>query len=98
MEKPITIELTARKIAFDRKSITVRTGQKVSIKFHNQDDGIPHNFALYIDSSASQAIFQGEIITGVKDITYAFTAPKDIGDYYFQCDVHPVMNGIFKVK
>ncbi len=40
----------------------------------------------------------GEIITGPAETTYTFTAPSEPGTYYFQCDVHPSMNGDFIVE
>ncbi len=93
------IELTAQNIAFDKSTITVKAGQQVTINFHNQDGGIPHNFAVYTDSSASTSIFKGNIITGVADTTYTFTAPSTPGTYFFRCDVHPTqMTGSLVVQ
>ena len=40
--------------------------------FVNNDAGVPHNFALYTNSSANQKIFAGDIVTGVKTVTYYF--------------------------
>ncbi len=93
-----TIELTAQNIAFDKKTITVHSGTQVTMNFHNKDKGVPHNFALYQDSSKQKAFFKGEIFEGIADKTYRFRAPNDPGSYYFQCDVHPAMNGTFQVK
>lgn len=95
----VTVNLVARNIAFDKDTITVPAGARVSIEFDNQDQGIPHNFALYRDSSASQTIFKGDIINGVRKITYQFTVPSDPGTYFFRCDTHPAqMTGDFVVQ
>ena len=64
-------------------------GASVTINFTNKDAGIPHNFALYTDSSATKSIFVGQIITGPATATYTFTAPATPGTYFFRCDVHP---------
>ncbi|HOZ43860.1 MAG TPA: cupredoxin domain-containing protein, partial [Methanoculleus sp.] len=94
-----TVDLTAQNIAFDKSTITVPAGAEVTVNFDNQDSGIPHNFAVYTDSSASQSIFKGDTITGPATTTYTFTAPADPGTYYFRCDVHPEqMNGDFVVQ
>ena len=94
----VTINLVASGIAFDRGQITVPAGSQVTINFDNRDTGIPHNFALYADISATAPIFKGDIITGPSMTTYYFTAPARPGTYYFQCDVHPsLMNGQFIV-
>jgi plastocyanin len=95
----VTIDIVAKNIAFDKSTITVPAGAKVIVNFNNQDSGIPHNVSFYTDSSASTAIFVGQIITGPKTVTYTFTAPSTPGKYFFRCDVHPtVMVGTFIVQ
>lgn len=94
-----TVDLSAKNIAFDKSTITVPAGADVTVDFDNEDDGIPHNFAVYTDSSATDTIFSGETITGPDTTTYTFTAPSDPGTYYFRCDVHPEqMRGDFVVQ
>jgi predicted lipoprotein with Yx(FWY)xxD motif/plastocyanin len=95
----VTIDLIAKNIAFDKSTITVPAGAQVTVNFDNQDSGIPHNFSVYTDSSATTSIFLGQIITGVAQITYNFTAPTTPGTYFFRCDVHPtIMTGSFIVQ
>ncbi len=95
----VTVDLSARNIAFDKSTITVPAGADVTVNFDNEDDGIPHNFAVYTDSSATDKIFSGETITGPDTTTYTFTAPSDPGTYFFRCDVHPEqMTGDFVVQ
>jgi len=94
----VTIDLSARNFAFDRRLLTVPSGALVTINFDNRDNGISHNFALYENSSASLVIYRGEIITGPHAITYNFVAPAEAGTYYYQCDPHATtMNGDFVV-
>ncbi len=94
----ITIYLQAKNIAFNLTTITVPAGANVTIIFNNQDSGTPHNFAVYTNSSASTAIFQGSRITGVSSTIYNFVAPTVPGNYFFRCDVHPtLMTGTFVV-
>ncbi len=94
---PVTINLVAQGMAFNMSTITVPAGATVTINFNNKDT-VPHNFALYNNSSATPpAIFQGTTITGTS-ITYTFTAPTTPGTYFFRCDVHPtLMTGSFVV-
>ncbi len=74
-------------------------GANVTVNFNNMDSGIPHNFAVYTNSSATEKIFVGEIITGPVTTTYNFTAPEKPGTYFFRCDVHPEqMRGDFVVQ
>jgi len=92
------IDLTAHNIAFNKSTITVPAGANVTVDFTNEDDGVPHNFAVYDSNLRSNSIFVGEIITGPAETNYTFTAPDETGTYYFQCDVHPSMNGQFIVE
>jgi plastocyanin len=95
----VTINLTAQNTAFNMSTITVPVGAKVTVNFSNKDNGMPHNFAVYTDSSASNAIFKGQTITGIANTTYNFNAPDKAGTYYFRCDIHPtLMTGQFIVQ
>jgi plastocyanin len=94
----VDVYLQAKNIAFNRSTISVPAGATVNVHFDNQDQGVPHNFAVYTNSQATDKIFSGTIITGVSQTTYTFTAPSTPGNYFFRCDVHPtVMTGTFTV-
>ncbi len=92
--------VSAANVAFDTSELTLTAGEETTIQFDNADSQ-PHNIAIYKDQAAgvafSDPIFQGETIQGGESITYTFDAPKK-GDYYFQCDVHPNMNGTVVVE
>src|SRR5688572_11521023 len=70
-----TVQLVARDISFDKGEITLAAGAETTIEFDNQDQGLPHNFAVYEDDSAETAIFQGDIVEGPDTAEYSFTAP-----------------------
>jgi len=87
-------------IRFDQSELTAQAGGTVTVRFDNEDGGVPHNWALYIDDSASEAIAGANegICTGPcsDDITFELPAP---GEYFFRCDVHPTqMTGTFIVR
>ncbi len=90
-----TLTIVALEIAFDTDAIELPAGEQVAIALDNQDAGVPHNVAIYTEEGG-EAIFLGDIFPGVETRTYSFTAP-DPGTYYFQCDVHPFMNGTVTV-
>jgi len=95
----VMIDLTAQNIAFSLSTITVPPGISVMVNFNNKDAGVPHNFAVYTTSAATDKIFIGQIITGPATTTYTFTAPSTPGNYFFRCDVHPTqMTGTLIVK
>ncbi|HSM37773.1 MAG TPA: hypothetical protein VK838_00425, partial [Candidatus Limnocylindrales bacterium] len=55
------------------------------------------NVAVYTDASRSHEIMRGEIITGAaKTVDYPVDALA-AGDYYFDCIVHPAMDGALYV-
>lgn len=90
--------VTAANVAFDTDTIELKAGGEATIEFKNEDaTSVPHNIAIYEDDSAAKEIFVGDQIPGGQEITYTFEAPKP-GEYYFQCDVHPAMNGTVTVK
>ena len=82
------VPLTAKNLAFSPKQLTVPAGGQVSVKFTNSDAGIPHNFAVYQDQSATKEIFKGEAFPGPATKDMQFKAPPP-GSYFFRCDIHP---------
>lgn len=83
--------------AFDDQSfvpdrLAAPAGEPFGLAFDNQDDGVPHNVAIYADDSAAQSLFVGDLVDGPTTVTYDVPA-LDPGEYYFRCDVHPQMNG-----
>lgn len=82
------IALIAKDQKFDKDTLTFASGSPVNIDFDNQDPGQLHNFALYKDSTGSEKIFSGELLTGPAKTRYTFPAPA-AGTYYFRCDAHP---------
>ena len=82
--------ITANGLKFDQASVTVPAGKAFQLSFTNNESA-PHNVAIYTDSSAAQAVFQGEIFSSA---TKVYDVPAlAAGDYFFRCDVHPDMTG-----
>ncbi|MGB9177437.1 MAG: PQQ-dependent sugar dehydrogenase [Methanoregula sp.] len=94
----VPITLTAENLTFDVKTLTAPAGSTVVMTFVNKDNAMPHNFALYTDSTAATKIFAGDFITGPGTVTYTFAVPSKPGNYFFRCDIHPeLMTGTFIV-
>jgi plastocyanin len=83
--------VAAMNLAFDTDTIELPADVPTTITLDNQEP-IPHNISIYTDDSLQEMLFQGEIITGPATIDYSIPA-LPAGEYYFQCDVHPNMNG-----
>lgn len=82
--------------AFDTASLTAPAGERIDLVFENEDDGVPHNVAIYTDESATESVFVGEQVVG--PVTVAYEVPAlDPDSYYFRCDVHPIMDGTLEV-
>ncbi|MDI6718347.1 MAG: cupredoxin domain-containing protein [Methanomicrobiales archaeon] len=95
----VIVCLTARNMAFDTDSITVPAAAEVTVQFRNLDDGISHNLSVYRSPDRVDTIFRGEPISGPGIASYTFTAPREPGTYYFQCDMYPdLMYGEFIVE
>ena len=94
--EPVEITVTADNSQFDTDRIEgPRECEPFTIVFENQEEPA-HNIAIYVGESAGQAVFQGDTITGPDTITYEVPG-LPAGEYYFQCDVHPTMNGTLVV-
>lgn len=92
------VSVTAHHIHFSASCLAAHAGKPFTITFRNQDSGVPHNVAIYSNSSAAKVLFRGQIVTGSSTVTYHVPA-LPAGTYYFRCDVHPTaMHGTFVVK
>ena len=78
--------------SFSSDRLTAPAGEAFGLVFDNEDDGVPHNVAIYTDDSATESLFVGDLVVGPKTVTYDVPA-LDPGSYYFRCDVHPQMSG-----
>ena len=87
--------IVAKDMKFSPSTVEIAAGKNVTIHFDNQDSA-PHNVAIYKDSSASEKVSVGEIVTASKadQVVPALTA----GTYFFRCDIHPDMKGSVVVK
>jgi plastocyanin len=88
------LSVKAWNIAFDTRTITVPAGREVTIRLQNDDAGILHNIAVYTDQSVSQVVQRGALFDGPHTRDYRFQ-PFEAGSYFFQCDLHPNMSGVF---
>ena len=84
------VTIDAKNNVFDKAQVTAPAGEAFGLFFRNLD-GVPHNVAIFTDSSAGTSLFVGETVTD-KAILYAVPA-LEAGEYYFRCDVHPEMKG-----
>jgi plastocyanin len=93
---PNAIQISAKDLKFSTAQLSAPADKAFTIAFDNQE-GAPHNVAIYRDQSASQKVFAQDPFGGPKAVTYQ-VGPLAAGSYFFRCDVHPDMKGTLTVK
>lgn len=87
--------ITSVDIEFDQTTLTAAAGESFTLALVNEDS-MPHNVAIYTESSASEELFIGEYVT---DDTIVYEVPAlEPGEYFFRCDLHPDMVGTLNVE
>ena len=91
----VELTISAQNIQFNTDLLEGATDcQPFTIIFENLETA-PHNVSIYVDGPNGQVLFQEDPI-GEGTATYEVPA-LPAGEYYFQCDVHPAMNGTLVV-
>lgn len=80
--------------AFSADCLAVPAGQEVSLELENPDNE-PHNLSV-LEAEGGEKLFNGEFVNPGENGTYSIPGLEP-GDLYFQCDIHPEMNGEFRV-
>src|SRR6266850_6288093 len=94
---PVTaVTLISKDIKWDLSKLLFKANEKITVTVDNQDTAlsVPHNFGLFKDAArTTNQIFKPpkDVAPGQK-VDYVVPALK-AGTYYFQCDIHPSMNG-----
>ncbi len=88
------INLTAQGIQYLETELSAPADTPFTIRFDNQDSGVPHD--VVIKDASGQAMFTGEIFSGVEVRDYEVPA-LSAGTYQFVCTVHPNMIGTLTV-
>ena len=91
------LTVTADSLAFDTRCLALPAGEAVTIRLVNAEDVEPHDVAIYTDSSKATPLFSGDIVDGGESIDYQIDALEP-GTYYFNCTIHPAMNGSVAVQ
>lgn len=91
------LNISAIDLQFNTENLVLPAQEEAEIAFANEDaSSIQHNVAIYEEEGGAD-LFVGEVIPGGQSTTYSVPA-FDKGEFYFQCDVHPGMNGSVTVE
>lgn len=92
------LNISAQDLQFSTDELTLPAGEEAEIAFANEDaSSIQHNVALYSEEGGDE-IFKGDVIPGGQSTTYAVPALEKGEASYFQCDIHPGMNGTVTIE
>lgn len=78
--------------AFSPDRLLVPAGERFLLTYTNDEPGAQHNIAVYTEEGGD-AIAVSDSIVGPDAVTEVEVPALDPGTYYFQCDIHPFMNG-----
>ncbi len=84
------VTVTSADMAFSPAAVTALAGEAFTLALVNEDS-MPHNVAIYTDSSRSTKLFAGELVTNA-EVVYEVPA-LEAGTYFFDCELHPEMVG-----
>lgn len=91
------VQLSAKDIKFSAPCIEAAAGAPIVIHFTNQED-MPHNVAVYSDSSKQKELVKGDIITGPNTSSTVTVPAQQPGQLFYECSVHNSMNGALVVR
>lgn len=91
------IAISADELRFSAPCMVAPASVAFEVRFTNDESDV-HNVAIYADRSKAAAVMVGDTISGPnKTIDY----PVEVlaaGEYYFDCTIHPAMNGALYVR
>jgi plastocyanin len=92
------IAISAKDLKFNVSCMQAPAGKAFTVR-HTNNDGVPHDVAIYHDAGFSDAIIKPDPFSGpgvTKDVQVPALAA---GTYYFNCIIHPAdMKGTLVVQ
>jgi plastocyanin len=90
------VQVTAEEsLVFNVDTIEATAGEDFTITLVNNDTA-PHNISIYAEEGG-EVLALGSTIEAGQTTTLDVSA-LEAGEYYFQCDLHPEMNGTVVVS
>ena len=91
------LTISADDIEFDKDCLAAPADHPFTIVFSNKEN-LPHDVDILKGERTSDRVFDGEIFSGKKTVTYQ-VPPLSAGMYTFRCSVHPAqMRGTLRVQ
>jgi plastocyanin len=90
------LKISAKTVAFSVPCMEAQGGKPIVIEFTN-DEAVAHDIAVFSNASKSQELKKSDTITGPNASTTITVPPQAPGQLYFECTIHPNMNGALVV-
>jgi plastocyanin len=88
------VPVAAKDLAYNTSALAAPADEPFTIRFANNDDGLPHD--VQIKDASGATVFAGDLVTGPATVDYQVPALK-AGTYTFLCSIHPTMTGTLTV-
>ena len=96
------IEVSATSFQFSSAVIEMGEDEAFTVRFANNDDGVPHSFAIFDDDGAAgtagAVVSTTGVFSGVAEQGFEVSLGLPAGTYRFQCEVHANMTGTMNVS
>lgn len=82
-------EIAAAQIVFDKDELVVAAGEEITVTFHNNDAGVPHDFTVWADeadAAGGDSVATTGQVGGGASRDMSFNADEAT---YFNCTIHP---------
>lgn len=88
------VKVVAEGNAFDSDCYAGPADAAFEIELENKDP-FSHNLSIYTEEGG-ETLFEGEYVLKGETTTYEVSALEG-GSYFFVCDIHPIMKGVFLI-
>lgn len=91
------VTISAHDLRFSAECMVAGAGVAFVVRFTNNEAAL-HDVAIYRDRTKATKYLEGETFTGPNVTKDYPVAALPAGEYYFECIVHPDMNGALYVR
>lgn len=92
-----TVQISANQLRFDASRIEAPAGEEFTIQLTNQES-LPHNVVVFTEKGGEQLSEPQDPVTGPNGTAEYTVQALEPGEYYFECTIHPEMNGTIVVE
>lgn len=91
------VTISAHDLRFSAECMVARAGVAFVVRFTNNEAAL-HDVVIYRDRTKATKYLEGDSFTGPNVTKDYPVAALPAGEYYFECTIHPDMNGALYVR